>query len=248
MNLIKALVLVLLLGLNHCSQYPLYRYKISSLEENKLFYRGREIISTDINDVTIIISFEDQVRNELIFNLSIINRSDQIIEIDPSKIFIEIQKTYPPDYYDGEIVVHNSIDPEQKINSLNQQIVSLNSAKQTSDMIYTFISLADIIQDISELSKEKSPDKLYTESVIDHERLQSIASQEINYQNNLSYFMDYKYYWENVVLRKTTLYQDDEISGLVHLPLDENVREFIIVIPVEDGYHEFIYSSRPLIN
>ena len=163
MNLFKASVFIFFLSLNFCGRYPIYRYEVSSLDETRLFYRGREIISNDIDYVEVIISFEDQVRNELIFNLSIINQSDQIIEIDPSKIFIEIQKTYPPDYYNGEIVVYNSIDPEQKINSLNQQIVSLNSAKQTSDMIYTFVSLADIIHDISELSKEKSPDELYTE-------------------------------------------------------------------------------------
>jgi len=248
MNLSKVIIFILLLFVNYCSQHPIYRYKVSSLDETKCFYRGREIISTDIEDVTVIISFEDQVRDELIFNLSILNLSNKAVDVDPAKIFFEIQKTYPADYYGNEKVAYNSIDPEQKLISLNKQITNLNSAKQTTDMVNTFVCLADLVKEISELGEEKSPDELYAETVQDQERTQMIASQEMYYQNNLNYLIDTKYYWENLVLRRTTLYPNNEISEYVHFPLDENAREILICVPINDIEFSFKYSSRPLIN
>ena len=248
MNLFKASIFILILTLNYCSQYPIYRYKVSSLEETKWYYRGREIISTDIDKISVIISFEDQVGNDLIFNLSILNQSSKIVDIDPSKIFLKVKKTFPADYYGDDKVVYNSIDPEQKLNLLNKQLRNLNSQKQTTDMINTFVCLADLVKDISELNKEKSPDELYAENIEDQKRSQMIASQEIYYQANSNYLTDSKFYWENMVLCRTILYPEDEISGYIHIPLDERAREISICVLIDGNEFSFKYSSNPLIN
>lgn len=248
MKISRIIIFASVLVLTCCSQYPIYRYNVSSLDNQKWFYKGREIISSEINDILAVISYEDQVRDNLVFNLSIINKSDGKIEIDPSKIFLEIQKTYPEDFYGNKKIIYNSIDPESRINLLNKSITSLNASQQTTDVVYTFVCLADLVKDFSELNKEKSTDELYAESLVRQERTQAKVSQDINYQNNLSFYMDSKYYWENLVLRKTTLYPDEEISGYVHLPLDENAREILICVPINNIEFSFKYSSRPLIN
>ena len=75
-----------------------------------------------------------------------------------------------------------------------------------------------------------------------------IASQEIYYQANSNYLTDSKFYWENMVLRRTTLYPADENSGYVHIPLDEHAREISICVPIDGNEFSFKYSSNPLIN
>ncbi len=241
-------VLVIALALTHCNPYPIYNYKISSLDEEKLFYKGREIISKESNDLLVLINYEDQVKYELIFNLAIINQSDHTIEVDPTKICLEIHKTYPPDKYGNKIVTLFSIDPETRIQSLKESLLTTKSNKQISDATNVFVSLAEIFKDISELGQEKTTTELHREFLIDQEKRQVMASQELHYQSTINNIYENRYYWENIVLRKTTLNPGDEISGYIHFPLDENARVVKIVVPFNDTLQSFSFESRPLIN
>ncbi len=248
MKISQFFVLVLALALTHCNPYPIYNYKISSLDEEKLFYKGREIISKESNDLLILINYEDQVKYELVFNLAIINQSDHTIEIDPTKICLEIHKTYPPDVYGNKIVTLFSIDPKTRIETLKEGLLATNLNKQKSDVANMYVSLAEVFKDISELGREKTTAELLRETLIEHERRQLVASQELHFQSTINNIYENKYYWENIALRKTTLNPGDEMSGYIHFPLDENARVVKIVIPLNDTLQSFSFESRPLIN
>lgn len=196
----------------------------------------------------VIISFEDQFRNDLIFNFSIINSTNQIIELDPIKMFLQIEKTYPPDYYENETVIYSPIDPEKQINKLRKQLRNTTVSKLNTDAAYVFVSLAELVKDFSDLENGKTSDEQYQNYLINEERNQSFNLQNINYQNAIRNLSVTKYYWENYALRKTTLYPRDVISGFVHFPLDERAREISVVIKINDNDISFKYSSRPLIN
>jgi hypothetical protein len=234
--------------LSNCNPYPLYIYEVKTLEEEKWHYKGREIISKEKGGVEVIISFEDQYRYDLIFNFSIINRSDKIFEVDPMKMLLQIEKTYPGDYYKNKVIKLSPTNPEKQINKLRKQMQNTKVDKINTDAIFAFASLADIVKDFSEIERRKTTEELYQDYLISEERNQSAVLQNVSFQNSIRNLSETKFYWENYAFRKTTLFRGTEISGFVHFPLDESARELKIVVPINELEFSFRYSSRPLIN
>ena len=70
-------------------------YFLDTIEEEKWYYEGREIILKEKDELQIIFSFEDQFRNDLIFNFSIINASDNTIELDLANFFANRKNLSP---------------------------------------------------------------------------------------------------------------------------------------------------------
>lgn len=242
------LIFAAILTLTNCNPYPLYNYEVKTLEDEKWYYKGREIISKQKAGIEVIICFEDQYRYDLIFNFSIINRSDQIFEVDPMKMLLQIEKTYFLGSYENEIITLSPIDPEKQINNLRTRMQNTTVNKVNTDVIFAFVSLADMVKDFSEIEKRKTTEELYRDYLISEERNQSAVLQNVNFQNSIRNLSETKFYWENYAVRRTTLFRGTEISGFVHFPLDESARELKIVVQINELEFSFKYYSRPLIN
>lgn len=242
------LFLLFILILTNCNPYPVYNYNVKSLENKKIYYKGREIIFEEMNGVEIETYFENQVDNDLIFNFSILNNTNNEIFIDPQMLILEIKKKDPSGLENKNITSLSPKDPDKEINRVNEQIKIIKTEKFNSDMADIAVNLGELIYDITELGKPKTSDELYAEYQITEEENQSYNLRNINYLKSLEELEKSKTYWENLTLRKTTLSPGQEISENVHFPLEEEAMQIIVCLPINGTDFIFGYSIQPIKN
>jgi len=236
------LFLISILLLSSCNPYPIYNYEVNSLETEKFYYKGRQVILKEENGVRVALCYKDQVDNDLIFNISILNKTSDSIVIDPQSMFMEIEKADLSGFSNKNITKLYAKDPETQIVRLGKQIKNTKVEKFNSDMEDLAFSLGELIYDITELGTPKTSEELYAEYLISEEENQSYNLRNINYQQTLENLSKSKAYWENLVLRKTTLLPGKEISGFVHFPLDEEAVQVLIYLPIYKTDYLFRFS------
>lgn len=227
---------------------PLCVYNFTTQEDDIIYYKGREILSKRSEDVIITLNFEDQVNDEMIFNLSVTNYSDTSIFFDPSKIYMEILKEYARVLPENEIVKLCAIDPEVRVKTLRKEI---HSAKSNEEINQTFNLIAEVVElgrDVSEIGKKKTQEEINPESAKGTKKNQRRAKEEYYYHKNMSVLINNWEYWANAAFRKSTIFPGESMTGFVHLPLFEETREFRITIPVNKTAFTFLYKSNPIRN
>ncbi|MBU0561550.1 MAG: hypothetical protein KJ799_05140 [Bacteroidetes bacterium] len=226
-------VFVLTVFVLGCSIDPIF--KISPTESDVEYYQGREIVNYTDSTASTYLNYECQSEGNFIFYIYAISDSENPFLVDPADIYYEVIKKAASSTY--TLNKYYAVDPEAKLHSLGIQKESVDSEFNTAssmNCLFGVLSAAASLADDDENTDMGN-------AIGDWAEVQESASAEHEY--NSAVIAESKNHWQNEVLRKTTLKTNDEIGGLFYLPVDVNVREFKLVIPLGASTHEFYFRQ-----
>lgn len=225
-------LLFLLLGLTNCSTSF---FTLTPDEESKLLM-GRKEVEREDQFVYTSLSFENNTQNEFIFNLYLYNKGENKLTIDPSKIYCKVFNEKK------QLILKNklyAIDPEQKIAMADIQIIESNESHDFNTGLNIVFGLVNTIVDLTD--DEDNDFEEIAENIAIFTDNQN--NEEISHNNEIEYLKGQKDYWQNMVLRKTDLNSNEEISGNFYLPIVEEARFIKVYVPVGKSIHTFKFKQ-----
>jgi hypothetical protein len=214
-------------------------YKLTSEEPNTDYLMGDEIITKEIFSVVASLNFEEQFENEFYFYVYIKNNSLNPIIFSPENIFIEIFDE-DMEYISAYMDTVYAKDPELAIHTLNSDLHSRTNQHEVVTGLNTVFGLLSIATDIA-----TSPSETKLERVADDIESWTFnqANESIAYSNDMIRLENKKEFWQNEVLRKTTLYTDDKIGGVFLIPVVPKAKFVKLHIILNGRDFVFLYKQ-----
>ena len=237
-NLIIVLsVTALLLIISGCSATY---YKLQSTDKDIDYYKGREVAYRNDDDFSTSVSFENQDNVNFIFYVTAKNLSNSAITFYPENIYA--------DQLDGnqELInnpVKNSffaINPEKKLDYLESELGKRKNQHDVTSGVNFFLAVVNVAADLSDdHSRHKA--RRVGDDIANWADNQT--NENINYDIDKNNINSQKDFWQNQVLRKTTLYQNENIGGLVFVPFNKDAKYIRLVVPVGDKQHVYLFRK-----
>ena len=237
MNTKYLIVISFALLFSSCASLPVYR--TSSLDNDKFFESGREVISKENNKFRILVNFESQSGSDLIFYLTVYNNSNEAIIFDPSVIYAEIKQASYPEKLNRKIFVTN---PEDEIGQIDKDINRTNSKESFNTGVYLLGSFASLAESIATIGKNKTDEQIEEENRACEDLQNSMENNKAEYDEKMNSLNQQKNYWEIEALRKTTLKGNENVSGYIHLKVNSDILLFNLIIPIGNDKFEFRYK------
>ena len=227
----------LLLFISGCS---VTYYKLQTADSNIDFYKGREVAHRDDDNYSTSVSFEDQDNGNFIFYVTAKNLSNSAITFYPENI-------YADQLGENQELINNpnansffAINPEKKLDYLESELERRKSQHNVTSGINFFLAAvsvaADLSDDHSRYKAKKVGDDIATWA-------NNQTNENVNYDIDKKNINSQKDFWQNQVLRKTTLYKNDNIGGLVFVPFNKDAKYIRLVVPVGDKQHVYLFRK-----
>jgi hypothetical protein len=218
-----------------CYSVPIF--SIQSDEKDSDFFMGKEYLTKEDTSASVTLDFEDQENGIFLFYVEIKSYQDTPFIFDPGKIYEQIVE---PELRNYQI---SALDPETQIETINQSIRSTNERKSVDDNINTFVAIADLIGEVVTIGKEKSKQEVSEKQKAREDWQNTVENEEINYQESITKLNEKKDFWQNNVIRKTTMHITDTLKGFFYIPSYENAAVIKITIPVGCSQYSFKYKQ-----
>ena len=217
-------------------------FKLASEESNLDFLMGAEIITKEIHSVVVSLNFEEQIENEFYFYVYVKNNSLNSIIFSPEDIFVELFNE-DMEYISAYMDTVYARDPELAIQTLNSDLHSRKNQHKTVTSLNSVFGLLSIAADIA-----TGPSDTKLDRVADDMETWTInqANENINYSNEMIRLEDSKEFWQNEVLRKTTLYTEDKIGGIFLVPVIPKAKFVKLHIILNERDFVFLYKQAKL--
>jgi hypothetical protein len=159
------------------------------------------------------------------------------------------------DYYKGREVAYRNDDDFSSSVSFEDQdngnfifYVTVKNLSKSSITFYPENVYADQLNENKELinDPDKNRSRHKAKRVGDDVAtwVDNQTNENVNYDIDKNDINSQKDFWKNQVLRKTSLYQNDNIGGLVFVPFNKDAKYIRLVVPV--GYKQYIYLFRKI--
>jgi len=227
--------------LTNCSPSQNAILNLKPQTENSEWYKGKEIATLDNDSIVITISFDKVFNNDYMFDVDIINYSDKKMLVEPEKFSY---KMISGSIKRGEnVAAVTAKDPEKVILELQKlQLIHQNNM-ETQAMVY---SLGYFLQFAGQ-TKASVTDDIELSRQIDHQAQRMKEDELIDdiQNNNISNSLDKSsYIWEMLALRKTTLYQNESISGKVFFPVNELAKTLEFTFLIDEQSVKILYNQE----
>lgn len=226
------LILISLFGLTNCSA----TYFSLTPDEESSYEMGRKVIEKEDDNAFSSITFEGQSENLFDFYFYAKIKDQENFLFDPKFIYAKA-------YDENKKVISNSkrfaIDPEDQIANLDQEKNERDNSHDTFTGLNILFSLFNTVADLTD--DEDNDAEEVAENILIFTGNQ--INEEVSYQNDLNHLKDQKYYWNNEVLRKTDLSNDEEISGIIHIPIIKEASFIKIYFPLGETIHTYKFQQ-----
>lgn len=226
-------------------------------DSNTVWYSGRQFQTVDVDSITVSVAFENEINGTSTFYMVVGNMGRSPVLVAPERFYCfgsYKKASYYYDYKRSETEFQytdnsdtlRALDPEIQLQGLDRQAAQANAAYATNTGINAAAALLQLVGDVATIGQPKSREQREDE---EHQRRYVERSQDQNaadYQGKLNDLNDQRDYWTNAVLRKTTLFPNTAIGGRVAFPIDANLREFKMFIPIDTTVIEFDFRQSPL--
>ncbi|MFC2083899.1 hypothetical protein ACFLS9_02480 [Bacteroidota bacterium] len=216
-----------------CSSQSFFDIKPEEIDYE--LYQGREILTKETNNIISYVNFEHQEENFLVFYAYIINDSQNQIVINPETFYLNIDE-----FQNQEEKVsfnkYSALDPEIEIESIKNEMSDLEDEHSANVGLNCLFAAFNIVADLVEGEEE--------EAVIDAgEWTGTIMAEHENYEAYKAHLKENKKFWENEVLRITTLYEGEEIGGLIYFPLIKKAAKFTLQLEFGEELHNYRFKQ-----
>lgn len=239
----KLLIFTSAFLLTHCFILPESIIKLKPGIEKTDWYKGKEIATIDNDSITIHISYDRNINQDYVFDVDVINNTQNPILIEPER-FSYIMKKGSIKLGDALKPVHAK-DPELVILDLQKSYSSHQSFVETQSMFY---SLGYFLQFVGQTKALLTNDQELSNQ-LEHQTYRLEQEQLINDAQNRRIsetLFASSNFWEIIALRKTTLHPNDSISGKVFFPVNELAKTIEFSFPIEGYELKIIYDQTSI--
>jgi len=215
-------------------------YKLQSADSNIDFYKGREVAYRDDNNYSTSVSFEDQENGNFIFYVTAQNFSESPITFYPKNIFAEQLNERKELINNSDGNSFYAINPEKKLDFLESELERRKGQHAATTGLNFFLAVVSVAADLSDdHSRHKA--RRVGDDIANWADNQT--NENVNYEIDKNDINSQKDFWQNQVLRKTTLYQNENIGGLVFVPFNKDAKYVRLVVPVGDKQHVYLFRK-----
>lgn len=225
---IGLIFILVLLFLISCSSQKLV---VEPVSENTFWEQGREYVHHTDGHIELNICHERATGSTMIFYVEIINIDSMTIEVDPA-LFYYSYAVAPPDT-SGENTPHKITgkNPEDEIKRIDKMIQDEKDSYASTLVVDGVGALLGAVAGIIDLFFSDSDDE--EEDAEEEEESTYDPEQERNeHDQRIAALEAEKYYWENDVLRRTTLSKDDHCGGFVEFIVSKNAKTITVHVPI----------------
>lgn len=211
-------------------------YTLDTAEKDVAFWtQGYAYQSQTLDSVTLEISYNKYLDNSYVFNMRVSNGANHSVIFDPQ--YIQASQI------DADSVLVNevfAIDPEVKLQEIDSQIKS-EKARITRNAAFgvlegIFCVVADVSMEHTEENESKKESMWSARESMSEIHAHNINNAQVSLMN----LHDWVPYWQEVALRKTTIFPEHYHEGAIHISLTY-APLVKIMVPVENRRFEFQY-------
>ena len=227
-NLFQPILFLLLLVFTGCSTQKFFDIEPENKDYD--YYEGRKIITKSDADIEASLNYEFQEHGNFVFYLYVENNSDEYITVDPENII----SLNTGDKFNKEIVY--AVNPETEIERIENKMEELDDSHAANVGLNCLFATFNVVADIADGEGDDAIiDAGYWATEMENEGRE--------YEYNSDKLAESKLFWENEVLRITTLYPNEEIGGLVFFPIIPDAEKLIIIIDIGEVEFEFPFRQ-----
>ena len=234
LNLLGAILLAAFLM--SCAPSPVY--KLTSLDDEMEFERGREFVTKEDESIATSIEFEDYTEDYYVFYVQVYNKSDKPYTFHPQHIMIERLNRDLKPFHNRKFTY--AVNPEVKLAMLDEEIKNRESWHAAATGINIAVGVLGVL---SEIIDDDDDDDAYEVAEDIAIFADNQISEEVSYDIDKADLNSQKEFWKNEVLRKTTLHKDEQIGGLVFIPFNEINKYIKIEIPADENSHAYAFKQ-----
>ena len=217
-----------------CSPRPIL--EIATLENDKEYYNGNEVVGKSDSTALVFIEFIEQNLNQYVFYVQIENVSEETYIYSADNNFSKTYHTKERLDNDKYKMMLYAVNPEEQIKQINSDIKSRETRHAISTGCNCLGGLFSAASSIA--SDDEDDDADVSDWIISQEE------ENIDFQNDMHELNSESEFWKTEVLRKTTLHPGDVIGGLVFIKKDINAKYFKVFINVDRSQFDFLYRQR----
>ena len=226
------LLIIATIFLTNCSA----SFLTLSPDEKSSLDMGRRIIEKETENVYSSISFEDQNSKEYIFHLFVYNKNDELIIVDPKKIYFKVYDKNREQMYSKRIYAFN---PEEEIRNINMEMAEREVEHDVSTGLNLAFSLFDTILDLSDDEDDNVGEVMENVAIFTSNQV----GEEIDFDNDMENLHAEKAFWQNEVLRITELDQEEDIGGVFYTPIISDAKYIKLFIPLGEEVHTYKFKQ-----
>lgn len=237
---IRFLAPVLILFIASCSSYV---YTISPSEGDIDHNNDKEIVYQSDSLYESSANFENYSDDNMVFFFYFYNKSDSAVTIDPADFLLTYYKN-KTDYMDNNPeYTKYFIDPEMNLEMIETEIKDVHKeAKNKSclNCLFSAVIVAkaliddDDYDDAGEIAAAAANLVINEENIKDEEHYKTEQLKE-----------KLKFY-ENSILKKTTLYPGEETGGIALVKQNLDCRSLVVEIPLGNLKHIYYFEQQKI--
>ncbi|MFA6456491.1 MAG: hypothetical protein WCW40_06675, partial [Bacteroidota bacterium] len=139
-----------------------------------------------------------------------------------------------------------ALDPEKIIANFEMQMQQERNARSTENLLRVFSSSLSLVSDIASIGEKKTDEELEKKEKERNDQRQQEMQEDIRHEVRMKNLSDAKEYWQNNVLRKTSLLPSASVSGKIYLPYFHGVKELLLVVRTGNVWQTFSYHQEKL--
>ena len=232
-NIYVKIILPFLTILIGCSSQKFF--DVSVMSDKVEYYQGREMVSQVTGSAKSILNFERQDGDCFSFYLEVENISNEKYDIHPEQIFMKIDAEDNSAEDMKSVSYHYVLDPEREVDNLEEAINKRDSDHNAATATNCLFGLFSVVHDVSNDDDDED---------VHYDWIGNMIDENNDYENDKAALNADKEFWQNEVLRITTLYQNERIGGLIYIPVCPTARRFSIIIPIDGNEQIFKFIQR----
>ena len=220
---------------------PYHISKISPSEGNSTWAWGREFVFQTIDSVAVKIAYETNDRDNVIFNFEIENNSGRPILVTPESFWSRMSgANLPKDI----IQQHKAVDPE----SFYLEIAKQRSRQEAEELNKAINHVSISLPAATSPAASNASQKTAVASIEPQQEPQKPAYyREVelySLQNKLVSLNDRKRFFDQTILRKSTLPPHSVISGEVYFQRHDQADAYELFVPVNGKILKFRFKQQ----
>lgn len=242
---------------------PEMLFDFTPVARHGVWYSGNEYVSETKDSVTVSTAFINEIEGTITFYVVVGNGRSEAVLVNPGQIHYEAgymklklkTKYVLTGDIEAEEVSYDTLrgidtvygySPRSELQGINVQMARANATYANNNMLNMTGALLQVVGDVATIGHKETKEQRRQE----RENRRSLERSEAT--NNLSYSLEsqslagQRSYWENVALRRTTLFSGNTVGGQVRMRVDDRATVIKLEIPVGGTNYVFRFRQKPL--
>lgn len=222
-----------------CTPAAVYRLHPVAGETRWLF--GQEFVSSADSSVEVSVAFDRTWENLLVFEVEIVNISGQMVTVSPEQFYylplVSLEQLLEDKRY-------FAVDPEEELLEIDKRISRQNANHRTYAALDATATVVDVAEDIVTIGQPKTEQEVESDIQDNLERDAARRDEEITHENRIINLNELRDTWAFTTLRKTTLANEETVSGKVYFPCHPRAPYLQVHVPIGASLNNFIFQQQ----